>query len=397
MPLPDSISDLPAVGRVDVLRLSPEATFTYAAAFVDLHADLRAACRAVLDAVAESRAEFGPHLEMLRYHCVAALGTLNLSELQREDPDGWSLPPEVSDVQDSILRRNRAFVGYIEEIVALARESDVEVLVRKGLPLAVRARGHLTAREPSDIDLLVKRSDAARLIATLDQSGFRPKYTRAMEGLLAVGGQNLGDRVRDIGGDIGRLDIGFSTSYFDRRSGFDLPIDGVFERATTVSVGGVDVPVASEVDFAIDVSAHFAKDAQSLLAIEGGYDLLLYKFSDVARLARRLAGLGSLEAFTASVHEHGLAKPILHALWCARHFDPKCVDDGMLRKLASGIDDFSYLSEFGRSEGYDGRWRGADADIVARTFDHTRMERFSGQSRLLERALRARLGPDGQA
>ena len=62
----------------------------------------------------------------------------------------------------------------VKTLRALAAGGISEVVVLKGVPLAVRVFGSVAEREMRDIDLLVHRRDAPRALATLTALGFAP-------------------------------------------------------------------------------------------------------------------------------------------------------------------------------------------------------------------------------
>lgn len=273
--------------------------------------------------------------------------------------------------------RNAFLHTQARELVDAAAKRGIAVLVRKGLPLAQRAYGDLSARAMHDVDLLVRKSDAKMLLALLQEMGFDSRMPQAAQRMLIFGGLNYPAMSKMTEhAACPRLEIGISVAYFERSAGLAYDVDAIFDRSDRD--GGTGLPVADEIDFFVDVSAHFYKDARSLASIEMGSDLKLYRFSDVARLARRLTEGGLWWECVTRAEKYNVTAPIYFALWYASRIDAAALPADVADRLAPA--DLDYLHSFGEAGRRGGAW--PDGDVVRRMFDPSRAQQVAGSSQL---------------
>lgn len=274
--------------------------------------------------------------------------------------------------------RNTFLLARARQIVDEAAKRGIPVLVRKGLPLAQRAYGDLAARSMKDVDLLVRKADVRMLLALLIEMGFASRMPRDAQRMLIFGGLNYPTMSKSIdNAACPELQIGISVAYFDRSAGFAYDIDAVFDRADRG--GGTELPTADEIDFFVDVCAHFFKDAKSLASVEMGEDLQLYRFSDVARLARRLTERGLWPECMTRAETYNVTAPVYFALWYASRIDPEALPADAEDRLAPA--DCGYLHTYGEAGRRGGSW--PDEDVVRRMFDQDRAQQVSGTSQLV--------------
>lgn len=286
--------------------------------------------------------------------------------------------------------RNEFMYAYADRIVAGAAKRGVEVLVRKGLPLTMRAHGDRSSRAMADIDLLVRKSQVQPLVAFLREEGFESWMSQTAQRMLILGGLNYPTMSKLTDNPAcPELHIGVSVEYFERSHGFAYDIDAVFTRADRRSAD--ELPAADEIDFFFDVCAHFFKDAKSLASIEWGTDLRLYRFSDIARLARRLTGRALWPNCLDRAEENNLAEPIFFALWYAACIDAAALPAEVKDRLAPA--DRAYLHTYGETDRRVGTW--PNQDVVGRIFDQSRAEHFAGTSRWAAMVPAEPIGPGG--
>lgn len=369
-------SFLDACDALTMVDLDPPERLVLAGSLCDLVPDLRDDLVTLLgDAPASVYDQAWP---IAQRHQTLALIARNLGDHGLRDrlpAADWATLEQVRTIN---RERNTFLYAQAQQIVDEAAKSEIAVLVRKGLPLAQRAYGDLAARGMKDVDLLVRRADVRMLLALLVEMGFDSRMPQDAQRMLIFGGLNYPTMSKSTrNAACPELQIGISVAYFERSAGFAYDIDAVFDRAGRGS--GTELPTADEIDFFVDVCAHFFKDAKSLASVEMGSDLLLYRFSDVARLARRLTGRGLWSECLTRAENYNVTAPVYFALWYASRIDPEALPADAEDRL--GPADRGYLHAYGEAGRRGGTW--PDEDVVRRMFDRSRAQQVSGTSRLV--------------
>jgi hypothetical protein len=359
-----------------MVDLGPPERLVLAASLCDLVPDLRDELVTLLrDAPATVYNQAWP---IAQRHQTLALIARNLRDHGLHDrlpADHWAILEQLRTING---QRNTFLFVQARQIVDEAAKREIPVLVRKGLSLAQRAYCDLAARSMKDVDLLVRKADVRMLLALLIEMGFASLMPRDAQRMLIFGGLNYPTMSKSTHNPAcPELQIGISVAYFDRSAGFSYDIDAVFGRADRG--GDTELPTADEIDFFIDVCAHFFKDAKSLASVEMGSDLQLYRFSDVARLARRLTGRGLWPECMTRAETYNVTAPVYFALWYASRIDPEALPPDVEDRLRPA--DRGYLHTYGEAGRRGGSW--PDEDVVRRMFDQSRAQQVSGTSQLV--------------
>jgi len=334
------------------------------------------------------RIDWASVLELAALHRVEPLLNWALSGVVGSDEN--LVPGGARETLDRACSRvaaaNADFLIEAGRVAHACSDAGLEIVIRKGLPLAQLLFGDINRRGTGDIDILIRRGAAGDLRALLRELGYEygnptpngiVPWERQTEVALAAGGLNLPGFALPRGRYGAVIEIGVVTALFDRRTKLTVPIDELFRDARAIGIGSASLPCLSDVDFLIDLCAHFVKDATSALAIEWQIDLLLYKFSDVARFAARLTDLDRWGEFIASVTRRGIQRPMYFALCYVEAVFAAAVPEDVLAAIRP--DTLAYLHEYGES-GRRATW--PDTDIKERLFDRGRGARRAVTSKL---------------
>jgi hypothetical protein len=180
--------------------------------------------------------------------------------------------------------------------------------------LSLQLYGRLAAREYNDLDLIVPASDVARAEELLAARGYRPAFVEARFRRFFQGHQGQ-TAFRREGGTVD-LDLHwtFSGSFLP----FPLRDQEIWDRLTSVSVAGVDVPTLSPADTVLLLAGHGTKEGwRSLMwlrdfafAIDRWRDL---DWADIHRRAGR-NGCGDSVLLGCALAEQVLDVPVPSAL-----------------------------------------------------------------------------------
>jgi len=91
-----------------------------------------------------------------------------------------------ADEAQLTLAHNLVLQAELSKLVAALEERGIEVVVLKGIPLALRVFGSIAARSMVDNDLLVRRDDAIRAVEILSAAGYRSIDSREIESQLSL-------------------------------------------------------------------------------------------------------------------------------------------------------------------------------------------------------------------
>lgn len=172
-----------------------------------------------------------------------------------------SAPPQIPPALLQSLRTARktqtvstlALSAELFRILDLLQNANLHPAVIKGPSLALRAHGDAASRHYGDIDLLLRHSQVAQASQILAAAGF---LARVPDSALQAGktpGQYFFRRPQS--GAVIELHTERTLRYFPR----PLPIEDFFQRQTTLSLDGRQLPVLSAEDEFVLISIHGAK------------------------------------------------------------------------------------------------------------------------------------------
>jgi Uncharacterised nucleotidyltransferase len=164
-----------------------------------------------------------------------------------------ALSPAFTDRLRSQLIRTLALMGELFRVADLLRRSGIESLTVKGPVLAYRAYADAAGRPYVDIDLLLRHADLPRAAGLLVEAGYESRIP-----LKAIrAGKTPGEYLFRRPGKqaVVELHTERTLRHFPR----PLPIERFFERRTTVTLEGREVPALSAEDEFVLISMHGAK------------------------------------------------------------------------------------------------------------------------------------------
>lgn len=154
--------------------------------------------------IEEIKKESGKEIALLVFCCRVFLKTASPSELslfiEKCNPD-WNMVYELAKIHrirpiiyetinsagilnDQVQNQLKSFLlkqnlhafhcqQRAKEIISLAKASDIPIQLYKGIHLSQRLYNHISIREFSDIDFIVKEEHIAQLISVLKQAGYK--------------------------------------------------------------------------------------------------------------------------------------------------------------------------------------------------------------------------------
>ena len=150
------------------------------------------------------------------------------------------------------LLLSRELIRILDHLAAI----DVEVMPYKGLALAEALYGDITLRQAGDIDLLIRAQDLPRIRGAVSELGYMPHILLSEEqekAYLKSGYECAFDTAtaRNL------LEVQWAIQ--PRFYAIDFDIDGLFQRAITITVAEYVMKTPAYADLLLILSAHAAK------------------------------------------------------------------------------------------------------------------------------------------
>lgn len=207
-------------------------------------------------------------LERASRHRVLPLLHLNLSRL-----DWRGVPARVRSELHSLQQSNAAdalqLAGELLHLLSFMGQHGIGAIPFKGVALAARAYGDVALRDAGDIDLLVRRRQIVDAVGLLESAGHRPVFptSTAAESdyLRNLSGLRRTDYLRShcehhLVREEGRVNVDLHWAITLREFCLPLNTDGLWRRATTLSLAGRDVPALCDEDLLLVLCVNGAKD-----------------------------------------------------------------------------------------------------------------------------------------
>lgn len=159
-------------------------------------------------------------------------------------------------------RRSLLLVSRLQAILARFEAASLPVLLYKGPALAIQAYGQLAFRPFVDLDLLVRPRDLDRATDTLIALGYEafPKLTPARRRSYFRTECECWFDVAD-----GSSPVEVHWAVRERLYNFPMDVEGIFARATSVTLCGRQVPTMAPEDLLLALCIHGAKHGWSQL------------------------------------------------------------------------------------------------------------------------------------
>jgi hypothetical protein len=244
--------------------------------------------------------------------------------------DETRVPASIVDAARTYLevarRHGEVRVRETFEVLDTLRGDGIDALAIKGVALAALAHGDATLRPSGDIDVLVRRSDMDRAVASLSRLGYRQTEIltrRATKACYVTYGQ-------DILFAPGRLPAEPHWTFVPRPFAVAIDLEGIWKRRTSVDVSGRALDTPSIEDALLIACLHGAKerwwrllwvaDVAALVARypRVGWDSIIERAARVG-IARILhLGLGLSQAVFGTRLPEAIARDIARDAVCRR-------------------------------------------------------------------------------
>lgn len=170
-----------------------------------------------------------------------------------------AVPGVPTTVQDQLRERFHANAIQVRllsrellRLLALFRQENIQVIPIKGPVLAAGAYADPVFRPAGDLDFLVRRPDMVRAREVLEASGYRPQIERDEEAAYLE--TQLG---YDFLSDTTCVELHWA--FLPKTLQFELTVEQVWERQTTVLLEETKVPTLGAEDQLLFLCAHGAK------------------------------------------------------------------------------------------------------------------------------------------
>ncbi len=256
--------------------------------------------------------------------------------------------------------RNRALYDELGALFALLEAHDITVAVRKGGYLADRVYGDIGLRPMADLDLLVPRAVADRVVSALTGFGYaighlttdsravQPESRRA-ELFLRMHGNTLPSMIRPTSDPyVDAFVVDLCVDLFLPKSGCSVPAEDLLARAEQTELAGRPARVLDPEDMLMDVAAHLYKESTTLRYLRGGKHQRLRQYWDILEFVGWAGERLRWDVFLRRTRNYGAAVPMYFALAHADLLDPGRIPAATLAELRTlSGDDPRVLDEYG--------------------------------------------------
>jgi len=277
---------------------------------------------------------------------------------------GWQDLPdpvraELEEFQRGHLLRTLEIAEELAGMTRTLQSHGIPFALFKGAAVSLQLYGRLAAREYNDLDLIVPLADVARAEELLSVRGYQPAFADRRFRRFFQGHQGQTALRRDGGTVDLDLHWTFSGSFLP----FPLRDREIWDRLTSVSVAGVDVPTLAPADTVLLLAGHGTKEGwRSLMwlrdfafAVERWRDL---DWVDIHHRARR-NGCGDSVLLACALAEQVLATPVPSALAQAIAANDRvaALADDLATRLREGNLDKRHLDDLALCDRRVERWR----------------------------------------
>ena len=277
---------------------------------------------------------------------------------------GWQDLPdpvraELEEFQRGHLLRTLEIAEELAGMTRTLQSHGIPFALFKGAAVSLQLYGRLAAREYNDLDLIVPLADVARAEELLSVRGYRPAFADRRFRRFFQGHQGQTALRRDGGTVDLDLHWTFSGSFLP----FPLRDREIWDRLTSVSVAGVDVPTLAPADTVLLLAGHGTKEGwRSLMwlrdfafAVERWPDL---DWADIHRRASR-NGCGDSVLLACALAEQVLEVPVPAALAraVATSHRVATLADALATRLREGKLDKRHLDDLALCDRRVDRWR----------------------------------------
>lgn len=198
--------------------------------------------------------EWNAFLDLADQHGTSSLVHQNLGRISD------AVPPQIltllQERSQTNIRKSLFLTRELIRILDCLVPLGIETIPYKGVVLSEALYGDIALRQAGDIDLFVRKYDLARVRNAVGELGFVPRFTipvAAEVDYIAAGYELTFDS--PAGKNILELQWSLQPHFY----AVDFDMDGLFQRAVTVSVAGHAMKTPSPEDLLLVLSVHAAK------------------------------------------------------------------------------------------------------------------------------------------
>ncbi|HEY4168539.1 MAG TPA: nucleotidyltransferase family protein, partial [Reyranella sp.] len=270
-----------------------------------------------------------------------------------------SVQAELEGFQRGHLLRTLEIAEELASVTRAFQSHGIPFALFKGAALSIQLYGRPAAREYNDLDLIVPEADVPRAEDLLAARGYRPEFPERSFRRFFQNQQGQTSFRRDGGTVDLDLHWTFSGSFLP----FPLQEGEIWNRLTSVSVAGIDVPALAPADTVLLLAGHGTKEGWRLLmwlrdfafAVERWRDL---DWADIHRRAGR-NGCGNSVLLACALAERVLSTPAPSALAQAVAASGRVAAraDMLAERLREGVVDKRHLDDLALCDRRVDRWR----------------------------------------
>lgn len=198
--------------------------------------------------------EWDALLRLADHHGTSSLVYQNLARISDAVPS--QILALLRERHETNIHKSLFLTRELIRILDCLERLGIEVIPYKGVALSETFYGDLALRQSGDIDLFVRTKDVARVKAAVRELGFIPRLTipaAAERDYIAAGYEATFDSA--AGKNLLELQWALQPRYF----AVDFDMDGLFQRAISVTVAGRAMKTPSPEDLLLVLSVHAAK------------------------------------------------------------------------------------------------------------------------------------------
>ena len=153
------------------------------------------------------------------------------------------------------LARNMKIYHEVKNVLRLLIDAGIPVIALKGAYLAEGVYGDIALRQMGDVDLLVPKNRLGQARKAIMDGGYREQVEGEYSGIEAV--CEISNHLMPLVGASG-LVVEIHWTIENPMYPFRIDVDGLWERATPVRVGGVEIQGLSPEDLVLHLCLHSA-------------------------------------------------------------------------------------------------------------------------------------------
>ncbi|HKV11596.1 MAG TPA: nucleotidyltransferase family protein [Thermoanaerobaculia bacterium] len=268
--------------------------------------------------------DWGDLLDQAEHHQITPLLHRALQEPERRAVVPAAVMGQLEISYFNTAAGSARIVSQLQAVLEASRAAGVPVLVLKGAHLAEVVYGDVTLRPMGDIDLLVKEADLSRAAQVLLGLGYGPQDTPGAKKDYSAH-RHLPPFTRK-----GAVPIEVHGT-IDESGRFRIDAEGLWQRAKTARIAGVEARVLGPEDLLLHLCLH--------TGFQHNFRVPLRQIYDIAATVRHYEQELDWQAFVRMAEASGLSRVCYYALAAAESLLGVAAPAEALTALAAGCDE----------------------------------------------------------